>query len=169
MRDTRIHPVLRGMLVFAVALLFVGNLPVHAQGMEKTRNVIEASYTIINPCTGEPMTVTDRWQIVFLERQDANGCTSIVMHANDMGSKAVTASGRKYQYPYSSNVREFNASSCEGCTIEVSQTLNYQFVGQGKDPNFRVHGVVKFVYNFCTNEFTVIRENFTATCDGEPF
>ena len=156
--------------ICAVVLVFaVTSTRVNAQTKpDKFRQLIEDQYTLTNPCTGELMAVTDRWQFIVLDLVDKDGCDRYRVHANDMGSKAVSESGAKYQYPYVQKVVGDGRAFCDGCTYDYTATVKQKFVGQGKAPNFTFTYTLHMIANFCTNEFTILYENQVATCDNEP-
>ena len=166
---TAIHRALAivpAIMLLAVLFMSAGATEAIAQKPTKDRQVFEMTYDIINPCTGEIIHMTDRYQARMMVKPDQDGCNSYFVQMNDMGSKGVTESGVTYQYPavYLSRV----STSCDGCIVEETSSLTYSYVGKGSAPNFKVQIRYRVTYNVCTGEFSVIRESFSVTCDGEP-
>ena len=153
-------------IVAAVLLLGFNAIPARAQKPVKDRTVYEAEYTMVNPCNGEMMTVTDRYLVTIFSQDNQNGCGRLRFHINDMGSKAVGESGSRYQFPWAENT--LVSFSCDGCTYEETHVMTVQLVGQGKAPNFKLKMNIRVIYNWCTDELTVIRMSTSTTCDGEP-
>jgi hypothetical protein len=155
-----------GALVLALCSLTHTTL---AQKPTKNRTVAtKDEYTIVNPCTGENLLVTDAWQVIITEHVDKSGCDRFTYHANNMGSTAVDQGGQKYRMTWAQNDHVTADDYCDGCTYNYRATQNVQYVGQGRRSNFRVKYRTHLVINYCTAEVSVIRENFTLTCDNEP-
>ena len=153
---------------FTVLLMSINAVPAGAQKPFKEKQVFEDQYTIVNPCNGELITVTDKWQVSSNTQVDREGCEHWKFHSNNMGTSAVGESGSKYQIPYAANARSVSG---DGCTLTETWTNTSQVVGQGKASNFKYSYRTIFTINFCTDpwEYTIIRESYSATCDGEPF
>ncbi|MBI5647116.1 MAG: hypothetical protein HY962_09280 [Ignavibacteriae bacterium] len=154
--------------VLGLAALFLVLVPgsAFAQKPTKDRMVYEDHWMMMNPCNNEMIHITDRYQVITAYHPDKDGCDRYKFHVNDMGTKGVSESGAKYQFPYA--YMSHASTSCDGCIYSETYTVAWQLVGQGKAPNFKVHATVRLTYNACTDELTIVRENVSITCDGEP-
>lgn len=152
--------------LFAIGLALLAFVslaaPAQAQQPLKERNIIESQYTGWNPCTGEDMDVTEKFQLTFSSVPGSDGCSRFQIHVNSMGSSAVSQSGAKYQLNSTMNSQQ---TFCDGCILDATFTNATVYAGQGKAPNFRNTSNVRFIINWCEGTFTVVRDNWKFSCD----
>jgi hypothetical protein len=159
----RISSVTMSAIGLAVLLLCISAVPASAQKPVNDRMIFEETFTMLNPCNGEELTVNLKEQMTMFISEDKNGCDRFRMHVNQMGTSAVSASG-KYQIQLTLNESE---QTCDGCIYTITEVLSEQFIGQGKAPNFKMKMKMTYTYNYCTNELlSVKRMMMSATCDG---
>lgn len=155
------------LLLFALALLFVSSSPVQAQ---TTSTKIPFSFSVFVPCAngGEGEVVSLSGTLHFLNHisVDANGCVTMKSHAQPQqltGTGSVT--GALYQGTGVTQSTTKEKTNCgDGCTVEVNFNNNFKIIGQGPGNNFMVHMNSRVIYNYCTEETTVVTENSSTEC-----
>jgi hypothetical protein len=147
--------------VVAVAVITVGMVRL-ARAAQTVNVDIPVSFTVVNPCNGEPVVFSGT---VHEEAHETiNGSTAhLEIHFNFQDVSGVgTVTGATYVIPETANLFE-NVDIPN--VFPLNQTINASelVIGQGSVPNFDVHELLHTTIN-ADGTVTSSIDNITATC-----
>lgn len=156
----RVFAVVLGILALAVPAA----CPAMAQATTATlQERVPIVDVVANPCTGEPVVVTDTLQVLLHETVDASGALHItdLMGTSDVSGVAVP-SGTSYT-GHASTLQKLNLSATAASDVTVEGT--FTLVSQGSAQNFRVDQITHLTAN-ANGTLTATVDRTTATCLG---
>lgn len=145
------------------SLLLVGASSAFAQAGTYTE-VDRAPITVTfpNPCTGEDVTVSGYFQVVFHITEDANGGIHVAVEGNASQVSGVGTSGTKYRAT-GGFWEEFNVPA--GGAIDYTLVDVINLISQGSGDNFAFHVTLHFTVDANGNPTAEV-VNISAECRG---
>lgn len=143
-------------LPLAVVFTLMLTLPVWAATINTTASF---SYSVVNPCNGEQVSVSGKYHDVGKTTLDGRGGYHFVDHENSQGT-GVGSLGNKYVL---TGQRNLEANGKVG--VEYSDGDDFHLTSKGSAPNFLVHSTLYFTVN-PDGTVTFRHDNFQAKCSG---
>ena len=156
----RILSVLVGTVVMAALMTVMAGAAL-AQAETATFNVRQPeSFTMDNPCTGEPILIEGVFHYVVHVTENENGY-HVAIRTN---SSNVTATGQqtgdKHRAIHQTGVVQ---GSLINGVFTSNETLDWRFVTTGSSPNYLLHATVKYTFDE-DGQPSVVVEKVTAEC-----
>ena len=119
------------------------------------------SGVVVNPCNGETVVLTGYLHDMFSTDVDADGGTTVRVHANPQGISGVGSFGNSY-----------NATGATNASLKIDPNTGmsekfinvFNLIGSGTAPNFKVRENVHIIID-ANGEPKLVRSTFDVSCN----